>query len=65
MQSTPKIMVLQLKEVIYTVIFVILGILLVLLLIFMFLPDKIGRAIRKKIKMKKAEVIMPEPTVHP
>lgn len=40
MQSTPKIMVLQLKEVIYTVIFVILAILLVLLLIFMFLPDK-------------------------
>lgn len=40
MQSTPKIMVLQLKEVIYTVIFVILAILLILLLIFMFLPDK-------------------------
>lgn len=40
MQSTPKIMVFQLKEVIYTIIFVILGILLVLLLIFMFLPDK-------------------------
>lgn len=42
MQSTPKIMVFQLKEVIYTIIFVILGILLVLLLIFMFLPDKKG-----------------------
>ena len=40
MQSTPKIMVLQLKEVIYTIIFVILAVLLVLLFIFMFLPDK-------------------------
>ena len=40
MQSTPKIMVIQLKELIYTILFVILAILLVILLIFMFLPDK-------------------------
>ncbi len=38
MNSNPKIVVFQLKELIYTVIFVILGILLILLLIFMFLP---------------------------
>lgn len=36
--SKPRIIVFQLKELIYTAIFVILGILLVLLLIFMFLP---------------------------
>ncbi len=35
-----KIVVLQLKEIIYTVIFAALGILLILLLIFMFWPDK-------------------------
>jgi uncharacterized protein with FMN-binding domain len=35
-----KIVVIQLKEIIYTVIFAALGILLVLLLIFMFKPDK-------------------------
>jgi uncharacterized protein with FMN-binding domain len=40
MQSTPKIMVFQLKEIIYTIVFILLAILLVLLLIFMFLPDK-------------------------
>ena len=37
MSSNPKIVVFQLKEMIYTIIFVILGILLVLLLVFMFL----------------------------
>lgn len=35
-----KIVVIQLKEIIYTVIFAALGILLILLLIFMFKPDK-------------------------
>ena len=40
MQSTPKIMVLQLKEVLYTAIFIIVAIVLIFLLIFMFLPDK-------------------------
>ncbi len=35
-----KIIVLQMKEIIYTAIFVGLGILLILLLTFMFLPDK-------------------------
>ncbi|MBH1941559.1 hypothetical protein I5677_11700 [Mobilitalea sibirica] len=35
-----KIVVIQLKEIIYTVIFVALGILLILLLISMFWPDK-------------------------
>lgn len=37
MSSNPKIVVFQLKEMIYTIIFVILGILLILLLVFMFL----------------------------
>ena len=40
MSSKTKIVVLHMKELIYTVIFVVLGILLILLLIFMFLPDK-------------------------
>jgi uncharacterized protein with FMN-binding domain len=38
MSSKTKIVVIQLKELIYTAIFVVLGILLILLLIFMFLP---------------------------
>ncbi len=38
MESNPKIIVLQLKEVLYTVIFVILAILLIILLVFIFLP---------------------------
>lgn len=40
MNSNPKIVVFQLKELIYTIIFVILAILLILLLVFMFLHDK-------------------------
>lgn len=40
MQSTPKIMVLQLKEIIYTAVFVILGILLILFFIYMVSSDK-------------------------
>lgn len=39
MSSKTKIVVLHMKEVIYTVVFVILGILLILLLTFMFLPN--------------------------
>lgn len=40
MSSKTKIVVLHLKELIYTVIFIVLGLLLILLLLFMFLPDK-------------------------
>lgn len=39
MSSKTKIVVLHVKELIYTAIFAVLGILLILLLIFMFLPD--------------------------
>ncbi len=38
MSSNTKIVVLKMKEIIYTALFVILGILLILLLVFMFLP---------------------------
>jgi hypothetical protein len=38
--SKTKIVIIQLKEIIYTAIFAGLGILLILLLIFMFLPNK-------------------------
>ena len=40
MGSKTKIVVLHLKELVYTAIFAVLGILLILLLVFMFLPDK-------------------------
>ncbi|RDU23934.1 hypothetical protein [Anaerosacchariphilus polymeriproducens] len=40
MSSKTKIVVLHLKELIYTGIFIVLGILLIVLLIFMFLPEK-------------------------
>jgi uncharacterized protein with FMN-binding domain len=39
MSDNPKIMVIRLKELIYTIIFVILGILLIFLLIYMFLRN--------------------------
>lgn len=42
--SKTRIVIIQLKEIIYTAIFVGLGILLILLLIFMFAPDKDDRA---------------------
>ncbi len=42
MSSKTKIVVLHLKEVVYTAIFAALGILLVILLIFMFLPGRKG-----------------------
>lgn len=40
MSSRTKIVVLHMKEIIYTIVFVILAILLILLLIFMFSPGK-------------------------
>ena len=40
MGSKTKIVVLHMKEIIYTTIFIVLGILLLLLLFFMFLPEK-------------------------
>lgn len=39
MSSKTKIVVLHMKELVYTAIFAVLGILLILMLIFMFLPD--------------------------
>ncbi len=49
-----KIVVIQLKEIIYTVIFAALGILLILLLIFMFKPDKKDEAASSETDMYKA-----------
>lgn len=40
--SKTKIVIIQLKEIVYTAIFVGLGILLIILLVFMFMPDKKG-----------------------
>ena len=40
MQSKTRIIVLHMKEIIYTVIFLLLGILLIVLLASMFLPGK-------------------------
>ena len=50
MSSKTKIVVLHLKEVVYTAIFAVLGILLVLLLIFMFLPDDKDKAAKETMK---------------
>ena len=50
MSSKTKIVVLHLKEVVYTAIFAVLGILLVLLLIFMFLPDDKDKAAEETMK---------------
>lgn len=38
METNPKIVVFQLKELIYTIIFIVLAIFLILLLVFMFIP---------------------------
>lgn len=50
MSSKTKIVVLHMKELIYTVVFVVLGILLVLLLVYMFLPDKKDDAAKETMK---------------
>ena len=50
MSSKTKIVVLHLKELIYTAIFAVLGILLILLLIFMFLPDNKDNATKETMK---------------
>lgn len=51
-----KIVVIQLKEIIYTVIFAALGILLILLLIFMFKPNKDDEAASADADMYTAGV---------
>jgi cbb3-type cytochrome oxidase subunit 3 len=51
-----KIVVIQLKEIIYTVIFAALGILLILLLIFMFKPDKKDEAASAETNLYTAGV---------
>ncbi len=50
LSSKTKIVVLHLKEVIYTAIFAVLGILLIILLIFMFLPDNKEKATKETMK---------------
>lgn len=50
MSSKTKIVVLHLKEVVYTAIFAVLGILLIILLIFMFLPDGKEKATKETMK---------------
>lgn len=52
--SKTKIVIIQLKEIIYTAIFVGLGILLILLLIFMFLPKKESPSTSPNNKQYKA-----------
>ncbi|NLK29341.1 MAG: hypothetical protein GX306_13560 [Clostridiales bacterium] len=51
-----KIVVIHLKEIIYTVIFAALGILLILLLIFMFWPDKKEETISENTNLYRAGV---------
>ena len=40
MSSKTKIVVLHMKEIVYTAVFALLGLLLIILLVFMFFPDK-------------------------
>ena len=49
MQSKTRIIVLHMKEIIYTVIFLLLGILLIVLLASMFLPGKNDKSSSAKI----------------
>ena len=49
MGSKTKIVVLHMKEIIYTVLFAVLAIVLILLLIFMFLPQQRFQNGRRKI----------------
>jgi hypothetical protein len=51
-----KIVVVQLKEIIYTVIFAALGILLILLLIFMFWPNKKDKTVSENSEIYRAGV---------
>lgn len=50
MSSKTKIVVLHLKELIYTAIFAVLGILLIILLVFMFLPDNKDKNTKETMK---------------
>ncbi len=50
MSSKTKIVVLHLKELVYTAIFAVLGILLILLLVFMFLPDSKDKTTKETMK---------------
>ena len=49
MSSKTKIIVLHMKEIIYTIIFAVLAVVLILLLIFMFHPGSHSRSADKKI----------------
>src|SRR5690554_6133203 len=51
-----KIVVVHLKEIIYTVIFAALGILLILLLIYMFWPDKSDEVLSNENEIYRAGV---------
>lgn len=55
MSSKTKIVVVHMKELIYTGIFILLGIVLILLLISMFTPDKSQKA--PKVKAKQEALI--------
>ena len=67
MSSKTKIVVLHMKEIIYTAIFAVLVIILALLLLFMFSPEKKKisstnphrKRFRKNLRQKKQEKIIP------
>ena len=52
MSSKTKIVVVHMKELIYTGIFILLGIVLILLLISMFTPDKSQKAPKAQTKQE-------------
>lgn len=52
MSSKTKIVVVHMKELIYTGIFILLGIVLILLLIFMFTPEKSAKTPKAETKQE-------------
>lgn len=62
MSSKTKIVVLHMKEVIYTAIFIGLGILLLIFLIILFLPDK-GTALPQETTPVPTDTISPGPDI--
>ena len=59
MSSKTKIVVVHMKELIYTGIFILLGIVLIVLLISMFTPEKSGPMPKTEVKKQEALYIAP------
>lgn len=61
MSSKTKLIVVHMKELIYTGIFILLGIILILLLVSMFTPDSSGKSQKTQKTVTKQEALLPTP----